>query len=225
MTEIVSPTLAQAQAGIGAALRSFDANAAAYEPTLAAAVALLDGAAERNARRLAIYRANAIVNATTALRAHYPVVERVVGVEFFAQLARAYCAVQPSQCGDLGAYGDALADFIARDAHTRALPYLPDLARLEWAVHVAEIAADAAPNPVRREPALLWAPGTRVLASTHPIADLWLAHQEGAGLDPGAIVWRPQGALVYREGFAVRVAALDAVEAQALIEALLREQA
>ena len=215
--------LAQAQARIGAALRSFDARAASHAPTLAAAVALLDGAAERNARRLAIYRANAIVNATNALRAHYPVIERVVGAEFFAGLARAYCARQPSLCGDLGAYGDALAEFVASDARTQTLPYLPDLARLEWAVHLAEIAADAAPERVPREPAVLWAPGTQVLASAHPIADLWLAHQDDAGFEPGAIAWRAQGALVYRDGWTVRVAALDAQEAQALIDALAKE--
>jgi len=223
MIDRTAPTLAQTQAHIGAALRSFDARAASHALALAAAVALLDGAAERNGRRLAIYRANAIVNATNALRAHYPVVERVVGAEFFAGLARAYCARQPSQCGDLGAYGAGLAEFVANDARTQTLPYLPDLARLEWAVHLAEIAADAAPASVRREPALLWAPGTQVLASAYPIADLWLAHQEDVALTPDAVVWRAQGALVYRDGFAVCVAALDAHEAQALIDAMRKE--
>ena len=109
----------------------------------------------------------------------------------------------------------SLADFLAACTHTQGLPYLPDLARLEWAVHEAEIAADA-----NGASALLYAPGTRVLASPYPIADLWLAHQDGAALAPEAIDWRAQGALVHRDGYAVRVAALDVEQAHALIELL-----
>lgn len=211
----VGAAFAQTQARVGAALRSFDARAPGHAGVMAQAVALLDGEPQRNARRLALYRANAIAHATSALRAHYPVIERVVGEEFFVQLARAHCAAHASHSGDLGRYGAALADFLAACAQTQGLPYLPDLARLEWVVHEAEIAAD-----VNGASALLYAPGTRVLASPYPIADLWLAHQDGAALAPETIDWRAQGALVHRDGYAVRVAALDVEQAHALIELL-----
>ncbi len=221
-------TLAQAQARVGAALRSLDARAPAHAAIVAAACAALDGDAARNARRLAVYRANAIANATAALRAHYPVIARIVGAEFFAQLARAYCGAHASTSGDLGEYGAALADFVAHDVHAQGLPYLPDLARLEWAVHRAETAADV-PDAARAAHAdaqqLLRAPGSTVLASAHPIAEIWHAHQDDATLAPADIVWRAQGAWVYRDGWQVRVAALDADQAHALIDLMAQEAA
>lgn len=208
-------TLAAQQARFGAALRSADA--------APSAAALLAGAIEVNQRRLAVYRANGIANACNALRAHYPVVEQVVGVEFFAALARAYWQAHPSASGDLGDYGAAFADFLAQFEPTHTLPYLPDLACVEWAVHGADTAADAPVKPIEREPALLWMPGTVVLVSDHPVADIWNAHQAEAALRPEDIAWVAQGALVFRDGLRVGVAALDPDQARALIELIAEE--
>ena len=69
------------------------------------------------------------------------------------------------------------------------LPYLPDMARLEWAVHLAHYAADAqalAPEAlaalhpdqleVRR---FTLHPACALLASNWQVAALWHAHQDG----------------------------------------------
>jgi hypothetical protein len=217
MPEAITITTRELQERMGAALRH-----ANHE---ADAAAVLQGAATPVMRRLAIYRGNVVAAVTRALRAHYPICTVFVGDAFFDALARAYWCEHPSQSGDLGLYGEHLAVFLEHFAPVRDNPQLacmPDLARLEWAVHVAGSAADAPPEPITREPALLWMPGTQVIVSRHPIADLWNAHQvEGASegaTELGDITWQAQGALVHRAGLQVNVAPLPFEQAQALIE-------
>ena len=198
-----------ALAAFSAALRSSSSEAQACH--------YLQGSAEKNARRLAIYRGNVVAGVTQALTAHYPVIAQLVGEEFFTGLARAYWQAFPSTSGDLGEYGAALAEFLSNFAPSAHLPYLPDVARLEWAMHLAENAADAPPQPITREPALLWMPGSQLLKSAWPIASIWLAHQNPASLKFADIQWQAEGALVYREGWRVCVSPLNYSEAEALI--------
>jgi hypothetical protein len=131
------PELLALQQDFAAALRD-----AAATPRVARWLA---GDATQVERRVAIYRANAAAAIAKALAAAYPVVRRVVGDEFFDGLARAFRCGTPSTSGDLGDYGAGFADFLAAFPPARALPYLCDLARLEWAAHRAYGAADAPP--------------------------------------------------------------------------------
>ena len=96
------------------------------------------------APRMAIYRGNAFGNWHGALAGAYPVVRRIVGEAFFEAMARDYARACPSASGDLNEYGSRLAQFVERHDGTRDLPYLPDVARLEWLVHRAFFAADPA---------------------------------------------------------------------------------
>ncbi|MEO8807522.1 MAG: DNA-binding domain-containing protein [Burkholderiaceae bacterium] len=174
-------------------------------------------------RRLAIYRANVSAAATKALGAAYPVVRQVVGEAFFDALAHAYQRVVPSTSGDLSDCGAAFAGFVAEFPHTQSLPYLADLARLEWAVHRAYGAEDA---PAWDQQALAqiapgqqaaicfdWAAGTAVVESNFPIARVWRIHQPGFEGDFSVDGSVRECALVAREGFRVAVSALDAGDA------------
>jgi len=96
------------------------------------ALPLIAGGEAEARKRLAIYRANIAANATGALAAIYPIVRTLVGAEFFAGLTQAYCAAHPSASGDLNELGAHLADFLPMFAPAQSLPYLPDVARLEW---------------------------------------------------------------------------------------------
>ncbi|HUM92788.1 MAG TPA: DNA-binding domain-containing protein, partial [Candidatus Competibacter sp.] len=58
------------------------------------------------ARRLRVYRNNAVLGLTGALEAVYPVARRVVGEGFFRYAAAQYIARYPSRSGDLHAFGD-----------------------------------------------------------------------------------------------------------------------
>jgi len=182
------------------------------------------------ARRLAIYRANLVAASAKALGAAYPVLRQVVGEAFFDGLARAYQRFAPSTSGDLSDHGAVFAEFVAEFPHTQSLPYLPDLARLEWAVHRAYGAADA---PAWDQQALAqvapdrqaaihfdWAAGTAIVESNHPIARVWRIHQsdfEGEFSIDGVV---RECALVAREGFRVVVSALGAGDAAFIASSL-----
>ena len=93
---------------------------------------------------LAIYRGTFIAAATKALRLTYPAVERLTGAEFFENAAAEFISHTPPNSGCLDDYGSAFGDFLATFAPAACLPYLADVARLEWAVNNALRAADVA---------------------------------------------------------------------------------
>jgi len=137
-------------------------------------------------RGLQAYRANAGALAERALAAAFPTLLQLVGGDAFAALARAFWQKRPPARGDIGEWGAALADFVADDEQLADEPYLADVARLEWALHRAERAADrpAQPTGLQRlaedEPSALrivLRPGTALVASAAPIVTIWQAHR------------------------------------------------
>jgi hypothetical protein len=194
------------------------------------------------ARGLAVYTANAAVNAERALGARYPTVRAMLGEETFTPMARAFWRQSPPARGDLAQWGDTLPAFLAEAEQLTALPYLADVARLDAAVAQAEGAADVEPDlstlmrlgdtdPDRL--VLRLAPGLALVAGMHPVVAIWCAHhdpQQTAQPDPYADAraalaeQRAQTALVWRQGWGVRVAAVDAPTAAFLRRALLPAQ-
>jgi hypothetical protein len=170
-------------------------------------------------KRLAIYRANTNASIAKALVAAYPVIQRVVGDEFFDALARACHRALPSVSGDLFDYGADFAEFLEQLPHTRSMPYLPDLARVEWAVHRAYGAADAtawdasslAEVPEAHQAAISfeWAAGTSLIASDYPLARIWMIHQDDYEGEFDVDWSTAQRVLVARDGFRVAVSALS----------------
>ncbi len=144
------------------------------------------------AERVAIYRRAVFANYRNALAATYPVVRALVGVPFFNAAVDNFVHARPSASGDLNIYGDAFGDFLASYPYAAGLPYLPDVARLEWAIDEAHRAVDspsdagavlAALSAVvpDRLPSvrLRLAPSCRLVASDFPILRIWQAHQPG----------------------------------------------
>ena len=136
---------------------------------------------------MAVYRGNVFGNWAQALASAYPIVRKIVGAEFFAGLAREYSREHPSSSGDLNEYGELLPEFVAAFPHTQDLPYLPDVARMEWLAHRAYYAADPSPfdlmkisnsDPEALRPRL--APACALLASEWPLARIWTVHQDDA---------------------------------------------
>ena len=195
------PALRELQHELGAAI----ADAA----RTATAAPLFRGSPDAVPARLAVYRGNAYGNWINALAGAYPIVRKIVGVEFFEAAAREYARSHASTSGDLNGYGAAMPAFLAGFAHTQDLPYLPDVARMEWLAHRAYYAADAVPfDPARLTglPPERWiglrpvlAPACALLASDWPLARIWAVHQDGyAGaidVDLGA---GPDRVLVHR---------------------------
>jgi hypothetical protein len=180
--------------------------------------------------RLAIYHGAVRANWARALGSAYPVVRRLVGEAFFDAAAEAYGVAHPSRSGDLGAFGDRFADLLAAYGPAASLAYLPDVARLEWAVHESACAADVSPfdfAALERVPAdrhgavrLRLHPAVRLLESAHPVVAIWEANQPGRDATPA----RLEGAdrvLVARHGYDPVPRALARAE-WALLDGLAR---
>ena len=169
-----------------------------------------------NRHRLALYRGNLAATAAKALAAAYPVIAALVGAEFFAALAREYVRAWPAQDGDLNLFGDRYAEFLASFPHVAELPYLPDMARLEWAVHRAHYAADATPVTAQQlgalAPAQLEVARLRLHAGCLPfqspwaVVTLWLAHQAATTVGFPPQMAKVEYGVVARPGWRAQVA-------------------
>jgi hypothetical protein len=159
--------------------------------------------------RFDVYRNNVISSLTAALADTFGVVQALVGPDFFRAMAGSYIAGHPPRSPVLAEYGACFADYVAGFAPAASLPFLPDMARLEFArvqtFHAADVPAlDAArlaahlAQPDQLEGARIdMRPDVHVLSSRHAVVSLWAAHQglhEIGTVDPTA----PEAAMVLR---------------------------
>ena len=103
-----------------------------------------DHAMPTRARGLASYQSNAHMLAERVLVAAYPVVTAILSPDSMGQLARALWHRHPPVRGDLVRWGADLPGFIAASPQLAELPWLADVARIEWALHAAATAANVA---------------------------------------------------------------------------------
>ncbi len=149
----------------------------------------------------------------------YPVLRAVLGEGAFGRLSQDYGRTCPSLSGDLHDYGGGLAAFVAGLEPLAVLPYLADLARLEWAAHRLFHAADAQAISLDDlaagdiQPAIH--PACMLLHCRWPVQRIWQAHQGGAvpaheiDLGEGPVVL-----LLSRPAFVVCVTPLPAPSAR-----------
>ena len=177
----------------------------------------IDGAGLDPAARLRIYRHAVEGTLTAALRESYPVVHALVGDDFFDAMAARYRLQHPSACGNLQQFGGALADYVAAMLEAQSLPYLADVARLEWRRQLAALAADALPvDAVSAAAAALVAPD-RLRISLHPslqwlrsdyaVLTLWQWCQSPSDAAPS--VGGGEHVLLWRDGGEVAMAAVS----------------
>lgn len=139
--------------------------------------------ADQPTRRFNVYRNNFYASLIDVLAGRFPVVQRLVGEEFFRAMAKVYVDEQPPRSAMILAYGGGFADFLAGFPPVSDVPYLPDIAHLEWARHTAYHAADASPLgaedfaaiPGEQVAALTLAlhPSLTVVSSHYPIVSIW----------------------------------------------------
>jgi hypothetical protein len=162
--------------------------------------------------RIAIYRETVQASLTDTLMTAFPVVARLVGATFFDRLAGAFIAARPPRVPQLSRYGEDFAEFIAAFEAAHELPYLADVARLEWAraeSYFAEDAAPLEPESLRRLGAedagnlrLRLHPATRLVRSAFPIATIWTIHQPHKVIGPIDMTL-PQNVVITRVGFEI----------------------
>jgi len=135
------------------------------------------------AQRLQVYRNNMQVALIAALRSVYPVTERLVGGEFFDAAAHAYLKANPSHSGNIQDYGGAFSQFLSAFEPAEALPYLGDVAALEWrrlqtALAPAHTPMDlealaAVPKELQPELHFCHQPAARAFYSRFPVLTIW----------------------------------------------------
>jgi hypothetical protein len=189
-------------------------------------------------RGLQAYRANAAALAERALLAAYPVLQQLLGSESFAMLARDLWAAHPPERGDLAQWGGTLPAYLQSAPALADLvsehPYLPDVARLEWALHSMATAADASQDSasfalLASQPPetlqLRLAPGTQLMKSSYPTVAIWQAHGASTDLREATRLLAEgigQTAVIWRHGYAPRTRAVGVDEAALLRSALAK---
>lgn len=182
------------------------------------------------ARRFAVYRNNVAHSLSRALAARYPVIERLLGAEYFSALAAVYLPAHPPRSPVLLAFGAEFPEFLAAFPPLARLPYLRDVARIEAARGLAYHAADAAPVAAARLAQAATAPGAarlrlhpsvQVLRADYAARSIWAANQPGAAFKVEDAA-RPEISLVLRDA-TDRLLVLPATPGDAaMIEALAR---
>lgn len=129
-----------------------------------------------------IYRNNTRLLLRDMLKDTFPVTAKLVGDAFFDTAARDYMQSVPPADGDMTDYGRDFPAFLNRLPGLQNYPYVPDMARLEWAAHDAYLSPRKAPlsttalsaaavDPMKLQ--LHVQPHVFLLRAGWPIADLW----------------------------------------------------
>ncbi len=179
-------------------------------------------------RRFAVYRNNVAVSLTDALKKRFPVIERLVGPDFFAAMGRLYLNENRPKSPVLSEWGDTFPDFLAGFPPLGDYPYMADVARIELARGRAYHAPDA--NPIARDLLIVAAadpenaqlglhPSVQILRLSYPAVSIWAANQAGTN-GQGPTSTKAEIALILRDReYQVPVMAIGAGDA-ALIAAL-----
>jgi hypothetical protein len=142
-----------------------------------------------SAHQLTIYRNSIFGRLQKALRAIYPVCYKLVGHDFFTHMASIYIQQTPSVSPNLNTYGAHFTPFIAQYQPAATLPYLPDVASLEWAWHQLYGAPDSIQfdfNKLSERSAIngedicfILPERSSLLTSPYPIDQIWESNQPG----------------------------------------------
>jgi len=173
--------------------------------------------------RLGIYRNNLQEGFAKTLALEFPVIERLVGEDYFRQLALSFLARHPSRSGDLHHIGAPFAAFLREQFAGTAYQYFADVAALEWAWQECLVAEDDEaldPNvlqavPPHGYPRLHFAlrRAARLLESEFPIARIWEVNQRGDTVSEVVdLAGGPEFMLVHRVTGGARITRLSAGE-------------
>lgn len=144
-------------------------------------------------QRLGIHRNNTTILLCEVLATTYPVVKKLVGDDFFDAVARVYVRAHPPTSPCLFEYGGGFGAYLATVPAVAELPYLADVAQLEWAGNESFYACDADPLSASALAGvapeaygdLIFTPhpSLRLVSSAYPIKEIWDVNQCGADLD------------------------------------------
>lgn len=195
---------------------------------------LVPGVTDAN-RRLAVHKNNVYARLVDALRDTFPVVERLVGEEFFRYAAVQYIAVTPPRSPTLLGYGKDFARFLEKFPPAQNIPYLSDVANLEFSYLEAYHAAGAIPvgnlGDIRDGDSLLLHPSSYLQTSAYQVSRIWEINCRDASVEDTVLPIQREYLLIIRPRRVVEVhrispgayAALTAFEEGATVAEARRE--
>ncbi len=92
--------------------------------------------------RIKVYHNNVVGSLSEALRATFPIVEKLVGEDFMKMMTSEFIFDNPPKKASLYQFGEGFDDFIKTYEPAKSLPYLSDIASFEWAINNAYYAHD-----------------------------------------------------------------------------------
>lgn len=134
-------------------------------------------------RRFDVYRNNLRSSLIEALRQTFPIIERLVGLDYFKAIAVIFIEKNLPRRGTLIGYGTGFPEFLESREELDTFPYLGDVARLELAWLGAYHAADVRPlagadlsslAPQNADKLVLdLNPSVHLLSPSLPIYEIW----------------------------------------------------
>ena len=156
--------------------------------------------------RLNIYYNNTLLGLTDILAGAYPVLQKIVGEDFFRTIGHHYIEIYSQSTGNRHTYGAELGAFLGSYQPAAPWPYLSDIAAIEWAYFQAAIADDALAvdfniliNLISEQPDFVLSlhPGVHFVDLCFNALEIWQEHQKK--IETITLRENPQTILIWRD--------------------------
>jgi hypothetical protein len=141
-----------------------------------------------NSNRIKIYQDNVLLTLSDTMQNRYGAICKLVGEKFFSHIVNEYIKLNKPNSGNLDDYGEGFPEFISNIPQLKDFPYLSDVAKLEWALHIAYFAADtdeidkdalSKVEPEKLEDIkFTMHPSACLISSKYPIDKIWEISQD-----------------------------------------------
>jgi hypothetical protein len=149
------------------------------------ALSLAKKTAALHQKGIQVYRRNLLANASRALEISFPTLTQLLGAKGTQALTALYYDDHPLLVGDWGEWGEHLASWLSQQEIIHDIPYLADVARLDWFCH--RIERSETPENTTASIAILNVIDSNflqlkpthhlaVMVSRFPILEIWQAH-------------------------------------------------
>lgn len=127
-------------------------------------------------KRLAIYQNSILGGRFSVLQQIFVCVQKLVGVDYFQQMAEQFLQASPSSHVAIAAMGEEFVRYVVEHDVVQHVPYIADMAALDWRWYQvfhghSNVAIEAKIIPAAAKWRL--ALGAKLLASTFPLHLLW----------------------------------------------------
>lgn len=136
----------------------------------------------KTSKAYTVYHNNYIENGIRAMSISFPTVFGLLGEDAFRALAKRYLLQHPKQCFDWADYGEQFASFMYNIDELGDMPFLPEIAELDWRLMHIERAQDVAFNADSfallqtippEQLSFVCAPGMQIMQAIFPLFELY----------------------------------------------------